>query len=80
LEASFDFADVANCGIALPPDNPRALAKAIEEMAGMSQEEREELGANGRVYVEKHHDFPVLTRQLFSVIEETIQMKASKSS
>lgn len=72
LEASFDFAEVAQCGIAIPPDDPEQLVTAILHMSNMSVQERERLGTNGREYVLKHHDFPVLTQQLLDTIEEVL--------
>jgi lipopolysaccharide/colanic/teichoic acid biosynthesis glycosyltransferase/glycosyltransferase involved in cell wall biosynthesis len=38
----------ANCGIACDPENPRQLAAAVETLAGMSSDERQALGDNGR--------------------------------
>lgn len=45
---------VANCGVVVPPEDPRALATAVRRIA----EEpalAAELGANGRAYVEAHY-------------------------
>ncbi|ADL13605.1 glycosyltransferase family 4 protein [Acetohalobium arabaticum] len=70
LEAAFDFADVADCGIALPPDDPPRLANAVVEMSEISLEDREELGKNGRQFVEENNDYPILAGKLIKVIEE----------
>jgi len=45
-------------------ENPQALAKAIVSVAGMSEEERNKLGLNGRQYVEKYHDIKILADKL----------------
>ena len=70
LEACFDFAEVAKCGIAVPPDDPEKLASAVLQMSQMSLQERESLGRNGRIYVEENHEFKILTDKLIEVIEK----------
>jgi glycosyltransferase involved in cell wall biosynthesis len=72
LKAAFDFADVANCGLAIPPEDPESLADAIIKMANFSEEKIIKFGNNGRKYVEENHDYPVLTNKLLNIIEEVI--------
>ncbi|MEM2046088.1 MAG: glycosyltransferase family 4 protein [Candidatus Bathyarchaeia archaeon] len=43
----------ANCGLCVPPDDPIALAKALQ-YAAAHQNELEHMGANGRRYLEEH--------------------------
>ncbi len=58
----------ANCGIAVEPENPQALAKAIIEIYEMPKEVRKQLGMNGRRYVEKYHDIKILADQLEMIL------------
>jgi glycosyltransferase involved in cell wall biosynthesis len=44
---------VSNAGVAVPPENPEGLAQAIRDLAA-NPELAEELGKNGRRYVETH--------------------------
>ncbi len=61
---------VAKCeaGITIPPENPQAIADAILCLQRMSQEEREEMGQRGRLYVQAEHDFSCLASRFLSGI------------
>ena len=59
-----------NCGISVPPDDPKALVEAIVKLYNMPKEEKEAMGRRGRKYVEKYHDIPVLVDKLEAVLEE----------
>ena len=58
----------AGAGITVEPENPEALAEAIIKIQEMSPEERQSLGANGRVYVEKYYSTQVLGDILESIL------------
>ncbi len=58
----------ANCGIAVEPENPEALADAIIEIYNMPEEKRKELGMNGRRYVEQHHSTKILAEKLEALL------------
>jgi glycosyltransferase involved in cell wall biosynthesis len=58
----------ANCGRTVPPENPAALATAIRSLAACPPQERERLGANGRAYVEDHHDYARLGERLAAIL------------
>jgi len=68
IEASNNPIVEAECGIAVEPENPEALAKAIIEIYEMPEEKRRELGLNGRRYVEKYHDIRMLADQLETIL------------
>lgn len=72
LKATFDFADVANCGIAILPENPEKLADAVIKMSKMTESERKKFGENGRKFVEQNHDYAILADRLLKVIEEVM--------
>jgi glycosyltransferase involved in cell wall biosynthesis len=65
----------AHCGFEISADDPDALADSISALAGMSPEERWQLGLNGRHYVEQNHDFARLAVKL-----ETILAGASREA
>ncbi|MCA0375898.1 MAG: glycosyltransferase family 4 protein [Gemmatimonadetes bacterium] len=44
----------AACGIAVPPEDPTAMADAMVRLAAMSTAEREAMGARGRAYYDRH--------------------------
>ncbi len=41
-------------GIACPPENPLALAEAVKRLRSMARPQREQLGANGRAFYDRH--------------------------
>ena len=55
-------------GIAVESGNPEILAEGILKIQKMSEEEREQLGANGRAYVEKYHNIKILADKLEKIL------------
>lgn len=62
----------AGAGITVPPENPEALAKAVLELYHMIPADREQMGLNGRKYIEENHDFRKLAIRLEEVLMEVI--------
>lgn len=62
----------ANAGITIQPENPQELADAMIRLYNLSQSEREQMGANGRKYVEENHDFRILSKKLEEVLTESV--------
>lgn len=56
-------------GITIAPDNPKALADAIVRLSGMPLSVRQEMGRNGRSYVEKNHSFECLAKKLATELD-----------
>lgn len=62
----------ANAGITVPPENPKAMADAIQQLASLSQQERAEMGHRGRTYVEQYHSYTYLGKRLNTLLEEVV--------
>ena len=62
----------AKAGISIPPNDPKALAKAILKIKDLSEEEREKMGLNGRRYVEKYHNIEGLAKKLEKILKEVV--------
>lgn len=62
----------AGAGITVPPENPDELARAVIKLSRMSDEERKQMGLNGRKYVEENHDFRNLGNRLEEVLLQAI--------
>jgi glycosyltransferase involved in cell wall biosynthesis len=60
----------AGAGIAVPSENPAALATAVLELFHMSQEQRRTMGLRGRDYFERHFEREMLLGKLDSWINE----------
>ncbi|MBK5259888.1 MAG: glycosyltransferase family 4 protein [Thermoanaerobaculia bacterium] len=52
--AAADLTREAGAGVVVPPENARALAEALRELARMSEEERDAMGRRGREYLERN--------------------------
>jgi glycosyltransferase involved in cell wall biosynthesis len=62
----------ASAGITVAPEDPRAIARAVQTLAGMSTDERWAMGLRARRYIEEHHDFTVLARRLKLVLQSAL--------
>lgn len=60
----------SGAGIQTPPDQPEAMANAIEQLMAFTPEERAEMGLRGRRYVEEHHDTRALGARLETLLQE----------
>ena len=60
----------AKCGITVPQENAKAIARAILKLCDLSDKERQEMGKRGYEYVMKHHSVPVLAKKLLEVMED----------
>lgn len=62
----------AQAGISVSSENPQELADAVLRIYNMSKSEREQMGVNGRKYVEENHDFRMLAEKLEGVLFTSI--------
>ena len=60
----------AQAGFAVPPDNPKELAKAINRLVNLSKEDRITMGVAGRLFVEKYHGFNILASRFADMLEQ----------
>jgi len=58
-----DPVELSGCGIIVNPDDASAITQGILELYAMTPGERQELGARGREYVLKYHNFTYLSQQ-----------------
>lgn len=65
----------ANAGIAVPAEDPDALAGAIERLSGMSVEDRRRMGQSAREYYEVHFEPTRLAKLLIGHFEDAIRIR-----
>ena len=68
VEAGNDPVAESGCGLTVAPESPEEVARGLRQLAAMSPRERRQLGERGRVYVLKHHAYPVLARQFLAAV------------
>jgi glycosyltransferase involved in cell wall biosynthesis len=66
---SASLVTASRSGLACPPGNPEALARAVVTLHAMSPEEREEMGNNGRRLACQSYRRAHLVKELFQSIE-----------
>jgi glycosyltransferase involved in cell wall biosynthesis len=62
-------------GISIPPEDPQAMAQAIEKFYYMSPQKRKSLGQNGRKYAEKYYNIDVLAKKLEKILLNLVEEK-----
>ena len=73
IEAGNNLVREADCGIDVEPDNKTEISKAILNLKAMSQEERIEMGENGRRFVLSHHTYQVLGKQFLDIMINLVE-------
>jgi len=60
----------AGAGLSFAPADPAALVAAVKKLFLMSPEQRRQMGLNGRLYLEEHHDMRRLVGRLAEVVAD----------
>jgi glycosyltransferase involved in cell wall biosynthesis len=69
--SAYDPVAEIGAGYSLPPDDPVAVADAIEKLFSLTPRERIEMGKKGREYVTEFHNIPKLAARLLAALERT---------
>lgn len=72
---AYDYFNVvkdANAGICVPKDDIQQFIVALKKLYYMSEEDRKELGKNGRREILKNYDYNVLSERYLQIIEKII--------
>ena len=69
VQAGNDPVAEAGCGLTVPPNDPQAIARAIEQVAALPVAQRQAMGQAGREFVLKHHTYPVLARRFVAEVQ-----------
>ncbi len=69
IRAGNDPVAEAGCGLTVPPNDPQAIARAIEQVAALPVAQRQAMGQAGREFVLKHHTYPVLARRFVAEVQ-----------
>lgn len=72
IKAEYNPVDESHCGLTIPPENPDAIADAIKHLYYLTDGERNEMGLNGRKFVEEHHDISILVKKLEKILIEAV--------
>ena len=64
----------ADCGVWVPPEDPKAMAEAIQDLA-KQPDLLERLGSNGREYVVTNFSRPMLVNRYHQLLHEVASEK-----
>jgi len=68
--AGNDLVSEGKCGISCPAEDPEAVANGILRLKGLTSEEREKIGANGRSHVLGNYTYQILSEKYLRGIEK----------
>ena len=69
IDAANDPVSEAKCGLTIPPEDDKAIAKAVRAMRELRPEGRDILGYNGRQYVLAHHNYADLAKRFLAALQ-----------
>lgn len=67
----------SGAGFSIPPQNPEAMAGALQKLRGMSPAERKEMGKRGRRYVEREYDIQKLAERMELLFLQAVRDRCS---
>jgi glycosyltransferase involved in cell wall biosynthesis len=70
-----DLIEQSRAGITCPPENPAALAAAVEQLNRLAPSERQTMGARGKEFYDKHLSLRVGVKQFEDVFQAAIRGK-----
>jgi glycosyltransferase involved in cell wall biosynthesis len=68
VDAANNIVEDAGCGYTVPPENPAAVAAAIQKLAQLSVKQRNELGRKGSAYVRANHAYELLAKKFMEAV------------
>jgi glycosyltransferase involved in cell wall biosynthesis len=70
IDAGNDMVLEAKCGVSIEPENPQALADAVDLLLQKNNAELQEMGENGRQFAMQHHTYKKLAEQFLEIMKE----------
>lgn len=75
VDAPNNFAKEYNCGISVPAGDVKHLKEGVEKLINMSEEERREMGQNGRKAVLDNFQYKILAEKFLEVMKKSKEKK-----
>ena len=70
IDAGNDMVKDAQCGVSIPPEDSKAIAKAAIKLSELPQTKLARMGRNGKDYILKYHEYDVLSQQFMDVFQK----------
>jgi len=69
VEAGNDPVAESGCGLTVAPEDARAIADGLRQLAARPARERRLMGERGRAFVMRQHTYPVLAGRFIAAVE-----------
>ncbi len=69
IDAGNNVVKEVACGIDIEPENPKAIADAINKLISLPQTELEKMGQNGKEFVIRNHDYKILAKKFITIVQ-----------
>ena len=70
IDAGNNMVEEAGCGVAIEPENPKAIVSALIQLMSMSKEKLNAMGKRGRDYALQHHDYKILAQRFIDIMKK----------
>lgn len=67
----------AEAGLTVAPEDPNAIAEAVEKLARMSGDERRDMGVRARRYIERFNDYAKLGDDLDALLKAAVEWRGA---
>jgi len=68
IDAGNDMVSEAQCGVSIEPENPQALADAVDLLLQKNNAELQAMGENGHQFAMQHHTYKKLAEQFLEIM------------
>ncbi len=79
VDAGNDPVREAGCGVTVEPEDPKALARGLRQLAMAGPRERAAMGRQGRDYVLARHTYPMLAERFLDAVREAMRRRQNQN-
>lgn len=69
IEAGNDMVSEAGAGLSVAPEDPQAIANAVQQLAALPDNARSAMGTRGQEFIRKYHSYDVLSKRFLEALE-----------
>jgi glycosyltransferase involved in cell wall biosynthesis len=80
VDAGNDPVREAECGLTVPPEDAKAVARGLRQLALLPRRERVAMGLRGQAFVKAHHSYPMLAERFVQAVLQAIARRKGQAS
>lgn len=69
IDAGNNMVEEAQCGINIEPENVEEIIHGVKYIMDLPEKKWLEMGANGKKFAQKHHDYQKLARKFIEICQ-----------